>query len=126
MKSNIVSTIQNPKTVQSKSEVTKHVSNKMSNGTFSIKSQWAYGFQGSDLVVFSFLIWKTISCVNQTYRNTFQGSVMTFALKMLIKMMLHATFISLKFPLIVLVIFLPKLKCICCFSYILFFANFTF
>ena len=126
MKSNIVSTIQNPKTVQSKSEVTKHVSNKMSNGTFSIKSQWAYGFQGSDVVVFSFLIWKTISCVNQTYRNTFQGSVMTFALKMLIKMMLHATFISLKFPLIVLVIFLPKLKCICCFSYILFFANFTF
>ena len=73
MKSNIVSTIQNPKTVQSKSAVTKHVSNKMSNGTFSIKSQWAYGFQGSDLVVFSFLRWKTISCVNQTYRNTTQG-----------------------------------------------------
>ena len=110
MKSNIVSAIQNPKTVQSKSAVTKHVSNKMSNSTFSIQYQWAYGCQGSDPVVFSFLRWKTNSCVNQAYRNTPQGSVMNFALKMLIKMMLHATFISLKFPLIVLVIFLPKLN----------------
>ena len=45
--------------------------------------------------------------VNQTYRNILQESVISFAIKMLIKILLHAIFISLKFSVILLVIVLP-------------------
>ena len=83
------------------------------------------------LAIVNFILLYKLYVVNmqkekKTNRHIPQESITRFAIKMLIKMLLHATFISLKFTVIVHEIVPPKPKCIHCLSCILFVAIITF